>query len=147
MNEMSYAEKARAKKKASALAIGIDDALISSLVEGFYEAVRQDALIGPVFENHVEDWTPHLARMKDFWASVTLESGRFRGNPMLKHIAIGSLEQAHFSRWLVLWEETVAKLVPTQAARDVFLEAARRIANSLLTGIEIQRGGLEAISR
>ena len=141
MNDMSYAEKARAKKKANALAIGIDDALISDLVEGFYGRVRKDDLIGPVFESHVRDWTPHLARMKDFWASVTLESGRFRGNPMLKHIAIGGLEQTHFDRWLEIWEETVAKLVPTDAAQDVFREAAQRIANSLMTGIQVQRGG------
>ena len=147
MNDMSYAEKARAKKKANALAIGIDDALISDLVEGFYGRVRKDDLIGPVFESHVRDWTPHLARMKDFWASVTLESGRFRGNPMLKHIAIGGLEQTHFDRWLEIWEETVAKLVPTDAAQDVFREAAQRIANSLMTGIQVQRGGLEAIRR
>ena len=146
MTEASYAERARAKKMAQANALGIDDALISNLVERFYEAIRSDDLLGPIFLSHVADWTPHLARMKDFWASVTLESGRFRGNPMLKHIAIGGLDQLHFDRWLVLWHQTLDAVAPNEAAAQVFREAAGRIAESLLTGIQVQRGDLDAIS-
>jgi hemoglobin len=147
MPEPSYAERARAKKMAQANALGIDDALISYLVETFYGAIRSDGLLGPIFEAHVADWTPHLARMKDFWASVTLESGRFRGNPMLKHIAVGGLDNMHFDRWLMLWNQTLEDLAPSDAAAQVFREAADRIASSLLTGIQVERGGLEAISK
>ncbi len=146
MIEASYADRARAKKTADAFAIGIDDGLISKLVERFYSAVRADELLGPIFKKHVEDWVPHLARMKDFWASVTLESGRFRGNPMVKHIAVGGLDQMHFDRWLILWNLTLDEVAPNDAAGQVFRQAADRIATSLLTGIKIQRGGLEAIS-
>lgn len=141
MTATAYAERARAKKMADAQAIGIDDALISQLVERFYDAVRQDEFLGPIFAVHVADWTPHLARMKDFWASVTLESGRFRGNPMLKHIAIGGLERPHFDRWLALWQQTISEVVFDEAAASVFRSAADRIAQSLLTGIQIQRDG------
>lgn len=146
MSEASYAERARAKKTAQANAIGINDALISNLVETFYGAIRSDDLLGPIFTSHVADWTPHLARMKDFWASVTLESGRFRGNPMLKHIAVGGLDSVHFERWLELWNQTLDNVAPNDAAAQVFREAAGRIAESLLTGIKVQRGGLDAIS-
>ncbi|MGB5724569.1 MAG: group III truncated hemoglobin [Parasphingorhabdus sp.] len=146
MTEVSYAERARAKKMAQANAIGIDDALISNLVETFYGAIRSDELLGPIFLAHVADWTPHLARMKDFWASVTLESGRFRGNPMLKHIAVGGLDNIHFDRWLVLWHQTLDDVAPNDAAARVFRAAAGRIADSLLTGIKVQRGSLDAIS-
>ncbi len=142
---ISYAEQARARKTADALAVGIDDALISNLVECFYEAIRGDDLLGPIFTKHVADWPPHLARMKDFWASVTLESGRFRGNPMVKHIAVGGLDQSHFDRWLQLWEETVENVVPDPKAVDTFRAAARRIAASLLAGIQLDRSGLDAI--
>jgi len=147
MTEPSYAERARAKKTAQAHARGIDDALISNLVETFYGAIRSDAMLGPIFESHVADWTPHLARMKDFWASVTLESGRFRGNPMLKHIAVGGLDTQHFDRWLVLWNQVLDDVAPNEAAAQVFRDAAERIASSLLTGIKVQRGGLEALSQ
>lgn len=145
MSEASYVEQARARKTADALAIGIDDALISDLVERFYEAIRGDELLGPIFSKHVADWPPHLARMKDFWASVTLESGRFRGNPMVKHIAVGGLGESHFGRWLQLWDETVDAAVPNAKAAAVFRAAAKRIASSLLTGIQVHRDGLTAI--
>lgn len=146
MTETSYAERARAKKTAQANALGIDDALITNLVETFYSAIRSDELLGPIFMAHVADWTPHLARMKDFWASVTLESGRFRGNPMLKHIAVGGLDNMHFDRWLVLWNQTLDDVAPNAAAAQVFRQAAERIAESLLTGIKVQRGGLDSLS-
>ena len=146
MIEASFAERARSRKTADACAMGIDDALISKLVERFYGAVRSDDLLGPIFQKHVADWTPHLARMKDFWASVTLESGRFRGSPMLKHIAVGGLDQLHFDRWLVLWDQALDDVAPSDAAGQTFREAAARIATSLLTGIKIQRGGLDALS-
>lgn len=141
----SYADQARARKMAGAKAIGIDDALISRLVEAFYARVREDDLLGPIFAAKVAAWTPHLARMKDFWASVVMESGRFRGNPMLKHIAIGGLSPSHFDRWLKLWNETVDEVVPAEAVA-LFRSAAQRIASSLLTGIQIHQGGLAAIS-
>ncbi len=146
MTEASYAERARAKKTAQAHAVGIDDAVISDLVESFYRAVREDPLLGPIFESHVADWTPHLARMKDFWASVTLESGRFRGNPMLKHIAVGGLDSVHFDRWLQLWNATLDSIAPSEAAAQVFRSAAERIAASLLMGIKVQRDGLDPSS-
>lgn len=146
MTEASYAERARARKTAEANALGINDALISDLVEGFYGAVRRDELLGPIFEKHVVDWTPHLSRMKDFWASVTLESGRFRGNPMLKHMAVGGLDDMHFDRWLILWNQTLDRTAPNDLAGQKFREAADRIAASLLTGIKVQRDGLNGIS-
>ena len=144
VTDASYAEKARARKMADALAIGIDDMLISDLVERFYGSIRSDKLLGPIFEQHVADWVPHLARMKDFWASVTLESGRYRGNPMLKHIAINGLDREHFDRWLQLWDEAVKAVAPAEAA-PLFLESANRIASSLLTGIQVHRGELDEI--
>lgn len=140
MTAHSYAAQARLRKMQQAQSIGIDEALISRLVERFYDAVRQDDLLGPVFNSHVGDWTSHLARMKDFWASVTLESGRYHGNPMLKHIAIGKLGPAHFERWLETWSRIVDEVAPTEDAAETFRSAAQRIAASLLMGIQVQRG-------
>jgi len=136
MTPSPYAEQARVQKMAHAKAMGVDDAMISQLVERFYTAVRHDDLLGPVFAAHITDWPWHLARMKDFWASVTMESGRFHGNPMLKHINIGGLERAHFERWLMLWDQAVREVAPSPAASDTFRLAAKRIASSLLMGIE-----------
>ncbi len=142
----SHAEAARAQKMSEALACGLDDAFISDLVERFYQTVQADELLGPIFANHVQDWPTHLSRMKDFWASIMIESGRFNGSPMQKHIAIGGLDAAHFRHWQLLWEQTVTQLAPNAMVRDRFLQAAARIGNSLLTAIELDRGGLEAVS-
>lgn len=146
MTASDHVAKARAAKMAEARAVGIDDAFISLLVESFYATIRQDDMLGPIFAQHVKDWPRHLARMKDFWASITLESGRFSGNPMQKHIAIGGLDETHFTHWFFLWDQTLAQIAPSPLVAERFREAAQRIGESLLTGIQINRGGLAAIS-
>lgn len=145
-NSSTHADAARSKKMADALACGIDDAFVSNLVERFYENVRADELLGPIFAKQVKDWPAHLARMKNFWASIMIESGRFSGSPMQKHIAIGGLNAAHFKHWQSLWDEALTQLAPNPTVVGRFREAAGRIGDSLLTGIEIERGGLGAIS-
>ena len=68
--------------------LGIDEAAIRRLVHGFYAKVRQDALLGPIFDSRVEDWDQHLARMCRFWSSVATMSGTYHGNPMVKHVTL-----------------------------------------------------------
>ncbi len=147
MTVHSYAEQARLQKAAEAQALGIDDALISELVEGFYARIRTHAVLGPIFAAKVADWVPHLQRMKDFWASIAIESGRFHGNPMLKHIAIPGLAPAHFEMWLGLWEETLSQQVSNPDAVSLFKDRAQRIAASLQTGIALHKGGLAALTK
>lgn len=143
---LNHAAEARARKMEEALACGIDDAFISLLVESFYEAVRRDGMLGPIFAERIGDWPHHLARMKDFWASIMLESGRFSGNPMRKHVAIPGLDDVHFTRWQSLWNQTLERIAPNAIVAERFREAAQRIGESLLTGIRLHRGGLAAIT-
>ncbi len=141
-----FAAQARSRKMEDAHAIGIDDALVSALVEHFYARIRAHPKLGPIFAARVDQWPKHLGRMKDFWASIAIESGRFHGNPMIKHIAIAELRPEHFSDWLALWAETVDALAPTPGAAAFFKARADRIADSLRTGIAIHRDGLGAVS-
>ena len=147
MTVTTYAEQARARKASDASGMGIDDLLISRLVERFYDGIRVHELLGPIFERRIADWGPHLAQMKDFWASIAIESVRFHGNPMAKHIAIPGLTPAHFAAWLTLWDETVSDVVTNDAAADLFRDRARRIADSLQTGIALHNGGLAALQK
>lgn len=117
---------------------GIDEAMIERLVRGFYQRVQADPLLGPVFAARIEDWEPHLQRMMAFWSSVALLSGRYRGQPMEKHLAL-PVDAQHFDRWLALFEETARALCPPAAARH-FVERARRIAESLELGIAAGQG-------
>ncbi len=143
---LNHVAEVRARKQAEALACGIDEAFILQLVERFYDMVRGDELLGSIFAAKIADWPTRLSRMKDFWASIMFDPGRFSGSPMQKHIAIGGLDGADFDRWWLLWDHTLAQISPGAEATDRFREAARRIGESLLTGIRIDRGGLAAIS-
>jgi hemoglobin len=117
---------------------GIDDAMIESLVRTFYGRVRQDALIGPIFEARIEDWDHHIAKLCAFWSSVALMTGRYHGQPMQKHVRL-PVGGTHFDRWLALFESTANELCPPVAAAH-FIERARRIADSLEMGIATQQG-------
>lgn len=112
---------------------GIDEAMIRRLVHAFYDRVRGDPILAPVFEARINDWTPHLERMCAFWSSVALLSGRYHGRPMEKHLPL-PVDARHFDRWLALFEATALDLCPPAAAEH-FIERARRIAESLELGI------------
>jgi hemoglobin len=119
---------------------GIDAPMIARLVDRFYERVREDALLGPVFAARVADWTAHLDRMRSFWSSVALMTGSYHGQPMRLHAPL-PIDAAHFDRWLALFETTAHEVCPPEAAQH-FLERARRIAESLELGIAIGQGAL-----
>lgn len=145
MTATAHAQRVRAGKRVHAAEAGIDEPLIGELVDRFYARIQRDELLGPIFAQHVPNWSQHLPRMKDFWASIMIEPGRFNGRPMQKHIALGILTKAHFERWLALWDETVAQNVANPAAAARFRTSAHRIADSLLTGVLAERGGLAAL--
>lgn len=119
---------------------GIDEPMIARLVDGFYDRVRADGLLGPVFEERISDWGPHLEQMRLFWSSVALMSGVYHGRPMPKHLPL-PVDGRHFDRWLELFEATARDLCPPAAA-DHFIERARRIAESLELGIAGANGVL-----
>ncbi|HRO33452.1 MAG TPA: group III truncated hemoglobin [Brevundimonas sp.] len=119
---------------------GIDEAMIDALVEGFYARVRDDALIGPIFAQRIDDWGPHLEQMKLFWSSVALSTGVYQGRPMPKHLPL-PIDARHFDRWLELFEATARDLCPPVAA-DHFIVRARRIAESLELGVAGANGVL-----
>lgn len=137
----------RRRKRAEAEAIGIDEAVVDRVVDRFYARVRTDQLLGPIFAARIEDWTAHLARMKGFWRSVLLGSAEFTGNPMARHQQIAGLDQDHFSHWLALFYRTLQEECPQAAGADLFGQRARMIADSLLTGIELQRDGMRPTRR
>jgi len=108
---------------------------ISTLVHAFYARVRQDDLLGPVFEAHIDDWDHHFIKLTDFWSSVLLRTGRFTGAPMPRHAALPGLNAAMFRHWLGLFHQTAAEQ-PNQAMARQATEAADRIAQSLWMGYQ-----------
>lgn len=111
---------------------------ISALVHAFYARVRQDGVLGPIFEAHISDWDHHLAKLVDFWSSILLRTGRFTGAPMPKHAALPGLNAPLFQRWLGLFQD-VAALQPNRAMGERAYGAAQRIAQSLWMGHQISQ--------
>ncbi|EYD72887.1 putative hemoglobin [Rubellimicrobium mesophilum DSM 19309] len=120
---------------------GLDEAVLDRLVRRFYDRVRQDDLLAPVFEAVIDDWEPHLARMVDFWSSVVLMTGRYRGRPMRKHLPL-PLEGQHFERWLDLFRETARDVCPPEGA-DHVIAAAERLALTMRANRDFHRERLE----
>jgi hemoglobin len=108
---------------------GITEPAITALVTRFYGKARRDPMIGPLFETAVDDWNEHIEKLSDFWSSVMLTTGRYKGNPMAAHLK-HPLELAFFERWMALWRETTGEVfAPDEAAR--FDLKAKNIAASL----------------
>lgn len=99
---------------------------IMPVLSRFYARVRNDPDLGPVFNTVVTDWAEHLQRLEDFWSSLMLTSGRYKGNPVAMHVIHAHQIQPHmFARWLELWEETTNDMVPGDVAREMQVKAAR----------------------
>jgi hemoglobin len=108
---------------------------IVQLVDAFYAKVRQDGMLGPVFDNAIRDqWPAHLEKMYGFWSSVMLTTGRYKGNPMAVHMNVEGIAPPMFERWLALFGETVDELFAEELAA-VFRFKARRIGESLMLGL------------
>lgn len=93
---------------------------VKKLVDTFYDKVKADELIGPLF-SHV-DWPHHLPIMYNFWSSMLLGDQTYRGNPLQKHFPL-PLERVHFERWLKLFTETVDENFTGEKADEVKMRA------------------------
>jgi len=93
----------------------------SLLVRSFYAKVRQDALLGPIFNSVIKDWEHHLEHLTDFWQSNLFFEKKYHGNPLKKHIEVdakvgGTINEMHFGVWLNLWFETIDELFEGEVA-------------------------------
>jgi hemoglobin len=118
----------------------LDEVTIRMVVDRFYALAREDALIGPVFKSAISDaqWQNHLNIIADFWSSLLLGSGRYKGRPLPKHIALPEISDAHFRRWLGIFRFTVTELCSAEIA-NLFMERAQRIANAFRMNIRMHR--------
>ena len=108
-----------------------DEEGLKGVVRLFYARIRQDAELGPIFNDAIQDWPGHLEKLTDFWSSVMLTTGRYKGRPVPAHLKHADrITPALFQRWLALWENTTNEVLTPQAAQALQAKAAR-IAESL----------------
>ena len=118
---------------------GVDEDGLARLVDAFYAKVREDEMLGPIFNREIDDWPAHLAKLKDFWSSIMLKSGRYDGRPLPPHLKLPEISDAHFARWLELFRETADEQMPQMGAPAV-AAMADRIATSFRIAIAMHRG-------
>jgi len=120
------------------------EAALPALLERFYARVRADQDLGPVFNDAIGDWDHHLGVLTDFWSSVMLASGRYKGNPMQAHMRHGPrIPPKMFERWLAIWAKTTNEMVSPPIAAEMQAKAAR-IAQSLNLAVNFRLPKAEA---
>ena len=112
----------------------VTPAQIDRVVTVFYAAIRRDAVLGPVFANHVHDWPEHEDKIARFWRNAILREGGYHGNPMRMHREAGDVLAEHFPRWLTLFDEVLARHTPPEIAPR-WSALAHRIGRGLAMGV------------
>lgn len=117
---------------------------IVRLVDTFYERVRGDDVIGPVFNDVARvDWAVHLPKMYDFWDSVLFGRSGFKGDPLRVHVALARrtpMGSRQFDRWVALFSATVDELFGGPVA-DLAKLRASRIAVTMQQQIDAAGAG------
>ncbi|MGC1515033.1 MAG: group III truncated hemoglobin [Maribacter sp.] len=91
------------------------------LVERFYERIRADITLGPIFDGIITDWPAHLEHLTDFWESQLFVKRKYLGNPITVHQEVDektgyTITSAHFGLWLNLWFSTIDGLFSGEMA-------------------------------
>lgn len=80
---------------------------IQLLVDMFYSAVRENEILGPIFNDILKDrWPAHLEKMYRFWQTVLLEEHTYHGSPFPPHANL-PVDKLHFDTWLSIWHKTI----------------------------------------
>ena len=103
--------------------ISMDD--IKKLVDTFYEKVRKDELIGPIFNERIQDrWPQHLEKMYTFWQTVLLGEHTYFGSPFPPHANL-PVSHNHFEKWMELFTQTLDELFSGEKAKDAKWRAGK----------------------
>lgn len=103
--------------------VSLDD--IKKLVDTFYEKVRNDELLGPIFEERIQDrWPQHLQKMYTFWQTVLLGEHTYFGTPFPPHANL-PVSGKHFQKWMELFKETVDENFSGENAKEAKFRAAK----------------------
>lgn len=101
----------------------IDD--IRFLVDTFYTAIRQDDMLGIIFNQNIQDrWPEHLDKMYRFWQTLLFSEHTYHGKPFLPHAHL-PIGKVHFDRWLDLFNEVVDNNFQGEKAAEAKLRAKK----------------------
>ena len=108
---------------------------IDRVVATFYAAIRRHEELGPIFAAHVTDWPTHEEKIARFWRNAILYERSYEGSPMRAHMLARNVAPGHFVPWLMLFDETLRRTLPEDAAQG-WSALAHRIGAGLRMGVE-----------
>lgn len=89
---------------------------IQLLVNTFYDRIRKNELLGPIFDGIIQNkWPEHLEKMYRFWQTVLLEEHTYFGSPFPPHAKM-PVNKTHFDQWVGLFSMTVDELFVGETA-------------------------------
>ena len=91
---------------------------LRALLNQFYADVRQHAVIGPIVNREVEDWSTHLETIDSFWSQITGGPAGYSGGMPFKHLNLG-IDASHFAAWLQLWEFNCRRHLKENEAKEM----------------------------
>ena len=98
---------------------------VEFMVDTFYSAVREDELLGPIFNRVIQDnWPTHLETMYKFWSTVLLQEMSYKGAPFMQHRKL-PISPEHFDRWIYHFYTTIDKHFEGEVAEEAKWRSAR----------------------
>ena len=98
---------------------------VKNLVDTFYGKVREDDLIGPIFNEKLKGrWPEHLAKLTTFWQTILIGEHTYFGTPFPPHSQL-PIDSHHFERWIQLFGETVDHLFVGETADEAKWRAGK----------------------
>ncbi|MFX3626893.1 group III truncated hemoglobin [Campylobacter sp. LH-2024] len=105
---------------------------IKMLMEIFYEKIRRDEKLGPIFNNAIgtsnQHWEEHKIKIGNFWSGILLGQGSYNGQPLKKHLDLPHFPEEFFEIWLKLFEESLNKIY-NEEIKSIILQRAQMIAS------------------
>lgn len=102
-----------------------NEADITLLVHRFYDKVREDTLLAPVFNERIGNhWPAHLQKMVYFWQTVLLDDRKYFGSPFPPHARL-PISHMHFERWMQLFTATIDELFQGEKAAEAKWRAGK----------------------
>lgn len=108
---------------------------VELLINTFYGAIRQEKVLGPIFNKVIDNWDDHLTLLADFWETNLFFVSKYKGNPAQVHRRVdqeegGTITQDHFFRWITLWTQTTDHLFEGERA-NMAKQRARKMSTHL----------------
>lgn len=98
---------------------------VKLLVDAFYDKVRNDSYLAPVFNERIGDrWPQHLEKMYKFWQTILLEEHTYFGSPFTPH-ALLPVDHSHFQTWMSLFTQTLDELFVGEKAVEAKWRAGK----------------------